>query len=59
MKYIHIGKLFGLCVEKGSELEKDDPNRKYKYRVVFHGNKVYDQDWHKAIFQDRGKIDIL
>ena len=35
-KFIRIGKLFGLCVEKGSELQGDD----YTYRVVFHGNKV-------------------
>ena len=34
-KYIHIGALFGICVEKGSELPDDDPRKKYKYRVVF------------------------
>ena len=30
-KYIHIGKLFGICVQKGSELPDDDPRKKYKY----------------------------
>ena len=34
-KDIHLGKLFGICVEKGSELPVDDERRKYKYRVVF------------------------
>ena len=34
-KEIHMGRLFGLCVEKGSELPKGDKRRQYKYRVVF------------------------
>ena len=51
---VHLGRLFGICVEKGSELPEGDANRKYKYRVVFQGNKVYDQNWEAAIFQDLG-----
>ena len=51
---IHLGKLFGICVEKGSELPIDDEGRKYKYRVVFQGNRVVDQYWEKALFQDLG-----
>jgi len=29
-KYIHLGALFGICVEKGSELPDGDPRKKYK-----------------------------
>ena len=53
-KYIHIGKLFGICVERGSELPEDDPRRKMKYRVVFQGNRVVAQDLAVAQFQDLG-----
>ena len=53
-KYIHIGKLFGICVEKGSELADDDERKKYKYRVVFQGNRVVDQNMNEAQFQDMG-----
>ena len=31
---VHVGKIFELCVEKGSELEKDNPLRKFKGRTV-------------------------
>ena len=53
-KDINFGYLFGICVEKGSELDKTDPNRKYKYRVVFQGNRVVNQDWEAATFDDLG-----
>ena len=47
-----MGYLFGICVEKNSEL--DPSMRKYKYRVVFQGNRVVDQNYEAAIFQDLG-----
>ena len=47
-------RLFGIMVEKGSELQKGDPRRKYKYRVVFQGNRVINQNWEAALFQDMG-----
>ena len=53
-KEIHMGRLFGLCVEKGSELPKGDKRRKYKYRVVFGGNNILDQTWEQATFQSLG-----
>ena len=37
---VHVGNVFELCVEKGSELPKGNPLRKYKGRTVFQGNKV-------------------
>lgn len=53
-KDIHLEKLFGISVEKGSELPVDDERRKYKHGVVFQGNRVVDQYWEKALFQDLG-----
>eukprot|EP00974_Lingulodinium_polyedra_P011819 1140798-Lingulodinium_polyedra.AAC.1 len=43
---VHLGYLFGICVEKNSEQAPE--NRKYKYRVVFQGNRVVDQNYDAA-----------
>jgi hypothetical protein len=51
---IHVGRIFGICVEKNRELTPDDPRRKYKGRVVFQGNNVRDEDHFQAVFQDLG-----
>ena len=51
---IHMGRIFGICTEKESELPANDPRRKYKYRVVFQGNRVINQNWEVALFQDLG-----
>ena len=51
---VHFGRLHGICTEKGSELKEGDPNRKYKYRVVFAGNNVVTQSWEAAVFQNLG-----
>ncbi|MFM7980148.1 MAG: hypothetical protein ACKPKO_12610, partial [Candidatus Fonsibacter sp.] len=50
---VHMGYLFGICVEKNAEL---DPSlRKFKGReVFFQGNQVYYQYHNYAIFQDIG-----
>ena len=40
---IHMGYLFGICVEKNSDLSEE--HRKYKGRVVFQGNKVINQNY--------------
>ena len=53
-KEIHMGRLFGICVQKGSELPKGDKRKKYKYRVVFGGNNILDQTWEQAVFQSLG-----
>ena len=53
-KTIHVGRIFEICVEKGSELAPDDVNRKFKGRVVFQGNNVHDQNWEAAIFNELG-----
>ena len=51
-KTIHIGRIFDICVEKGYELPKGHPDRKWKGRVVFGGNDVWTQNRDVAIFQD-------
>ena len=40
---VHVGKIFEICVEKGSELPQGDPMRKFKGRTVFQGNNVKDE----------------
>ena len=49
---IHIGSLHELCMEKGSELEEGNPERKYKGGVVFLGDRVRDQNGQVAIFEE-------
>ena len=39
-------------VEKGSEFPSGDPRRYFKYRVVFQGNQVKDQNWDVALFNE-------
>merc|ERR1711884_507298 len=51
---VHFARIFDLCVEKGSELPKNDPNRKFKGRAVLQGDQVHDQYWEAAMFQDLG-----
>ena len=51
-KKAHVGRIFEICVEKGSELKENDPGRKFKGRVVFQGNDVKDESWETAIFQE-------
>ena len=50
----HVGMVFGICVEKSSELPRGDPSRKFKRRCVFRGNAVRDEDHYAAVFQDLG-----
>ena len=51
---VHMGYLLGICVEKNSELSLDNPVRKFKGRVVFQGDRVVDQNYDAAMFQDLG-----
>ena len=51
---VHVGDIFEICVEKGSELPAGDPARKFKGRCVFQGNRVTDQDYRHALFSDLG-----
>ena len=51
-KKVHVGRVFEIVVEKGSELKPGDPARKFKGRVVYQGNMVMDENWDAAIFSD-------
>ena len=53
-KTIHVGRIFEICVEKGSELPAGSPGRKFKGRSVFQGNNVKDQNFDWAVFQELG-----
>ena len=48
----HVGRVFGILVEKGSELPKGHPDRKFKGRVVFQGNNVRDETGDWALFEE-------
>jgi hypothetical protein len=50
----HVGRIFEICIEKNSELAPKDPARKFKGRVVFQGNRVRDEHWNVALFQELG-----
>ena len=54
---VHVGRIFGICVEKGSELPKiikgrRNKLRKYKGRFVFEGSNVRDEFGRDAVFGD-------
>ena len=49
---MHVGRVFALCVIKGSEYPPRDPRRKHKGRIVFQGNDVWDEDHLPAIFNE-------
>ena len=51
---IHMARVHGICVEKHSELPKEDKRRKFKGRGVLLGNKVKNQNFEAALFQDLG-----
>ena len=51
-KEVHFGLLLGLCFEKGSELPEGHPDRKFNGRSVFQGDRVVNQNWEGALFQD-------
>ena len=47
-----MGRIFDLCVEKGSELPKGHKARYFKGRVVYQGNQVKDEYGQAAIFNE-------
>ena len=49
---VHVGSLHELVVEKGSELQLGDKNRKLKGRVVFLGDRVRDAEGKHAVFEE-------
>ena len=53
-KKVHVGRVFEICVEKGSELPEGDKLRKFKGRTVFQGNNVKDENADVALFSELG-----
>ena len=53
-KKVHVGKVFEICVEKGSELPEGHKLRKFKGRTVFQGNNVRDENADTALFAELG-----
>ena len=51
---VHFARAHGITVEKNDQLPADNPQTKFKYRVVLLGNQVKDQDMADAIFHDLG-----
>ena len=51
---VAIGQIFEIMVIKNAGLPESDEARKYKYRLVFSGDRLVDQSFEKAIFQDLG-----
>lgn len=51
---VHLGWLFGICVQNNSEFMGDDPAKKFKGRVVFQGDRAIDQNFDAVVFQDLG-----
>jgi hypothetical protein len=49
---VHQCRLHCIVVEKNAELAPDDPNRKFKARVVLLGDQVKDQNHDIALFQE-------
>ena len=49
---MHFGNIFEIGTLKGAELKEGDPNRKYKGRSVFQGNKVVDENSDHALFAE-------
>ena len=53
---VHFGYMFGIMVEKGSEFPEGDDRRYFKYRVVFQGNQVKDQNWEVALYNEHACV---
>eukprot|EP00439_Symbiodinium_sp_Y106_P079167 s520_g17.t2 len=49
---VHFGNVFEIGSLKGAELKQGDPNRKYKGRSAFQGNKVLDENADHALFAE-------
>ena len=51
---VHFARVHGIIVEKNCQLPESDGRRKFKGRGVLLGNKVKNQNWEAAFFQDLG-----
>ena len=51
---VHFARVHGIIVEKNYQLPESDERRKFKGRGVLLGNKIKNQNWEAACFQDLG-----
>ena len=51
---VHMGTLLDFSAETNPPLPDGNSRRTYTARVVFQGNRVINQDWEAAMFQDWG-----
>ena len=58
-KQVHVGRVFEICVEKGSEFPEGDKLRKFKGRTVFKGNNVKDENADVALFSDPDPANLV
>ena len=49
---VHVGRVFDILAEKGSELPDGHADKKMKCRAVYQGNQVKDENWESALFND-------
>ncbi len=49
---VHVGRVFGICVEKGYELPNGSEGHRYKGGYICQGNDVKDEYSDVAVFQD-------
>ena len=54
----HLGHVLGICVERGSELLKNHPDRNFKGRYVYQGNQVIDEYHEAALFNELGSSPV-
>eukprot|EP00439_Symbiodinium_sp_Y106_P006827 s4042_g1.t1 len=55
----HLGRIFQICSIEGDELPEGHPDRKWKGRSVFQGNRVSDEHNDHAIFSELGSSPAL
>ena len=55
-KKAQVGRVFGICVGKGSELPKGAKGRAYKGRLVFGGDFVRDEYAQEGIFKGLSEL---
>lgn len=53
-RQVHIGNVFGISVENGSELPEGSEGRKLRGRYVFQGHRVYDELLEAGLFNELG-----
>ena len=51
-KTVHVGRVFGIYVEKNVQFKPGDAARRFKGRIVFQGNDTRDQNRTLAFFDD-------